>query len=561
MALFSELRRRNVIKVALLYALASLLILWVVGGSLIWLGAPKWANEFVMLVLAIGFPVALIFAWVYEITPTGLHKSKDVDQTQSFVYKTGQKLNAAMAVLAVLGVLALVGERLLPTFELPKIIEPILLPPVYEKPDKAGVPEEIRAYTLDNGLRIIVWPDHDIPNVVMYNFVRAGARNEYPGITGLSHFFEHMMFNGTRRREQGEFDETMEAAGGANNAYTSEDLTVYMDWFPRSALETIFDLEADRLHHLSIEPSVVESERGVVYSERRLRVDNDNFGLLNEQVMATAFVAHPYQVPVIGWPSDIETWTQEDLESYFRTYYAPNNLTMVFTGDVMPDEIFVMAEKYFGPIPDQDPPDPITTVEPPQLGARRLLVETDAPAPLLHMTFHAGSATDPATLPMSILLNVLVGGSSSRLHQQLVENEQIALEVGGFQMEGLDPGLVYFYLTLPPGAEAGAVEARLLEELDRVAAEGITDAELEKARNIMIADYWRSLSTINGKAAALGRAEVFHGDYQLAFTLPDELAAVTVEQVQKVAVDVFDQNSMTVGVLRPPAVEDESELE
>jgi len=462
-----------------------------------------------------------------------------------------------MAVLVVLGVLALVGERLLPTFELPKIIEPILLPPVYERPEKMGVPTEIRAYTLDNGLRIIVWPDHDIPNVVMYTFVRAGARNEYPGITGLSHFFEHMMFNGTKRREQGEFDETMEAAGGANNAYTSEDLTVYMDWFPRSALETIFDLEADRLQHLSIDPEVVESERGVVYSERRLRVDNDNFGLLNEQMMATAFVAHPYQIPVIGWPSDIEGWTQADLESYFRTYYAPNNLTMVFTGDVEPEEIFTLAEDYFGPISDQEPPGPVTTVEPEQRGERRLLVMADAPTPLLHMSFHAGSATDPETLPLNVLLNILVGGSSSRLHQVLVEDEQIALSVGGFQMEGFDPGLIYFYLTLPPGADTGLVEARLLEELGRVASEGITEAELQKARNIMIADHWRGLSTINGKAAVLGRAEVFHGDYQLGFSLPDELATITVEQVREVAIDVFDRDSMTVGVLRSPEQEDE----
>ncbi len=557
MALFSELRRRNVLKVALLYGLASLLILWVVGGSLIWLGAPVWANKFVLLVLAIGFPVALIFAWAYEITPGGLKKSLDVDQTQSIVFKTGQKLNAAMAVLAVLGVLALVGERLLPTFELPKIIEPILLPPTYEEPDKPGVPAEIRAHTLDNGLRIVVWPDHDIPNVVMYNFVRAGGRNEYPGITGLSHFFEHMMFNGSERRAQGEFDETMEAAGGSNNAYTSEDLTVYMDWFPRSALETIFDLEADRLHHLAIDADVVESEREIVYSERRLRIDNDNDGLLNEHVVATAYVAHPYQVPVVGWPSDIENWTQQDLEDYFRTYYAPNNLTMVFTGDVAAEEIFEMAERYFGPIPSQAPPEQITTVEPEQTGPRRLLIEQDAPAPLIHVAFHAGKATDPETLHLNVLLNILVGGDSSRLHQALVEQQQLALAVGGFQMEGLDPGLVYFYLTLPPGADLKAAEAGLMAALGDVANEGITKAELQKARNIMIADYWRGLSTINGKAAALGRAEVFFGDYQQAFSLPNDLAAVTAADVQQVAADVFRNNNMTIGVLRAPEKEGE----
>jgi len=418
------------------------------------------------------------------------------------------------------------------------------------------VPEEIRAHTLDNGLRIIVWPDHDIPNVVMYNFVRAGGRNEYPGITGLSHLFEHMMFNGTERRRQGEFDEIMEAAGGANNAYTSKDLTVYTDWFPRSALDTIFDLEGDRLENLAIDADVVESERGVVYSERRTRYDNDNFGRLYLEMNATAFTAHPYQFPVIGWASDVENWTQEDLENYFRTYYAPNNLTMVFTGDVTPEEIFELAEQYFGGISAQAPPQDVRTVEPEQLGERRLLIEVESPTPLLHVTFHSGSATDPSTQAMGVLLNILVGGESSRLHQKFVEDEQIALAVGAFQMEGFDPGLVYFYLTLPPGADVAAVEKRLLDELRNVANEGITPAELEKARNIMLADYWRGLATIDGKASALGNAEVFLGDYQRAFSLPNEITAITAEQIQGAAADVFNRRRMTVGVLRSPPQED-----
>ena len=550
MALFSELRRRNVLKVALLYALASLLVFWLVGGFLVWLGAPVWANEFVLLVIAIGLPVALIFAWSYEVTPAGIKRSLDVEQTQSIVYKTGQKLNAAVSVLAVLGVLALVGERLLPTFELSKIIEPILPSSVYETPDQAGVPTEIRAHTLDNGLRIIVWPDHDIPNVVMYNFVRAGGRNEHHGITGLSHFFEHMMFNGTKKLARGEFDQIMEAAGGSNNAYTSEDLTVYINWFPRSALKTVFELEGDRLANLKIEPEVVEDERNIVYSERRSRYDNDNFGRLYLEVKATAFIAHPYQFPVIGWESDIEQWTQVDLESYFATYYAPNNQTMVFSGDVDAEELFEMANDYFGSLDAQEPPQVVRTVEPEQLGERRLVIEVDAPTPLLHVAFHAGDASDPRTLPISVLLNILAGGSSSRLHQLFVEQEQIALDVNAFQSEGLDPGLVYFYLTLPPGADVTVVEARLLQELKRVSLDGISDTELAKARNIMIADYWRELSTIDGKASALGRAEVFMGDYQQAFSLPEQLAAISGEEVQAVAAEIFNRNSMTVGVLR-----------
>jgi len=418
----------------------------------------------------------------------------------------------------------------------------------------AAVPDEIESRTLDNGLKIIVWPDHDIPNVVMYNFVRAGGRNEYPGITGLSHFFEHMMFNGTSRHAPGEFDRIMEAAGGSNNAYTSSDVTVYQDWFPRAALDVVFGLEADRLQNLAIDPDVVESERGVVYSERRTSVDNNNMRKLLEQVQATAFVAHPYQFPVIGWPSDIEAWTPDDLATYFRTYYAPNNCTMVFTGDITPDEVFALADEYFAPIPAQEPPGRVRTVEPEQAGERRILIETNAQTPLLHLAFHAGSANDPETLPMSLLLNILVGGDSSRLHRLLVEEEQLAISVGGYQDEGFDPGLAYFYLALPPGGNPAVVERRVLDELQRIADDGVTEAELDKARNIILAGFWRGLATINGKASALGNFEVFNGGYEKLFRLPDDIENVTADEMQEVAAKIFRPGNMTVGVLRSPAV-------
>src|SRR5262249_46869231 len=203
--------------------------------------------------------------------------------------------------------------------------------------------EAVRATTLRNGMRVIVWPVHDIPNVALYNWVRAGSRNEAPGITGLAHFFEHMMFNGTTRRQPGEFDRLMEAQGGANNAFTSDDVTVYQDWFPRHALELVLDLESDRIANLAFVPEVIESERGVVYSERLLRVDDNNQGLLSEQVQATAFVAHPYRFPTIGWPADIQSWRMEDLQKFFKTYYAPNNLTLVLAGDLVPERVFELA--------------------------------------------------------------------------------------------------------------------------------------------------------------------------------------------------------------------------
>jgi zinc protease len=555
MALFSEIRRRNVIKVALLYAVASWLIVWIVDHLVEGLSLSAWVGDYVLLVLAIGFPVALIFAWVYEITPTGLQKAVDVDQTQSIVYKTGQKLNAAVAVLIVLGALAVIGERLLPEFTPPPPVslEEFPLKPVFDSSTRAEVPREIASFALPNGLQVIVWPDHDIPNVALYYFVRAGGRNEFPGVTGIAHFFEHMMFNGTRKRDAGEFDREMETAGGSNNAYTSKDVTVYMDWFPKSALEAVFELESDRLMNLAIDADVVESERSTVYSERRQGVDDNDSGHLVEQMFANAYVAHPYQNPVIGWPTDIENWTQQDLKAFFRTYYAPNNLTMVLAGNVTPEEIYLLADQYFSPIPRQHPPEPITIVEPPQFGERRFVVERDAQTPLLHVAFHAGATDDPETLHLELLLSILVDGNSSRLHRALVEEEQLALSVGGWQSDGFDPGLAYFYMTLPPDADIGAAETRLMEELERVVAEGVTAAELDKARNLRLASFWRGLQTINGKASALGSFAVFTGDHENLFSVPERISATTAAELQAVAASVFRRNNMTVGILRPPA--------
>ncbi len=567
MPLFSELRRRNVFKVAILYGVAGALLVWLSFLAETQFALPGWTGRLVLILVAIGCPVALIFSWVYEITPSGLRKAIDVDQTQSIVFKTGQKLNAALAVLVVLAAVAMIADRLLPELvrvektplqAITKRVNPAPIDDsVLQAPVGENVPAEIRHFTLANGLKIIVWPDHDIPNVVLYIFVRAGSRNEYPGITGLSHFFEHMMFLGSEHVPPGDFDNIMDAAGGANNAYTSNDVTVYQDRFPRSALGTIFALEADRIGGLKIDPEVVESERGVVHSERRTRVDDNNAGRLYEQVRATAYVAHPYQFPIIGWPSDIENWSQSDLERYFRTYYAPNNGTMVFTGDVTPVEIYTYAMTYFAVIPAQEPPAAIRTVEPEQRGARRTEINIAAQTPLLHLAFHAGSATDPETLPISLLLNILVDGHSSRLYRTLVEDEQLAISVSGFQDEGFDPGLVYFYLVLPPGADVAAVETRVMEMLADIVENGVTDAELAKARNIALADFWRDMATIDGKASQLGNYEVYLGDYEKLFALPEAMAAISSDDIRAAAAKVFRADNATIGVLHAGDVEAE----
>src|SRR5450755_2430480 len=175
----------------------------------------------------------------------------------------------------------------------------------------------VQSKTLKNGMKVLVQSDHSIPNVALYIFYRIGSRNERPGTTGLSHFFEHMMFNGAKKYGPGDLDKVMEANGGSNNAYTTRDVTVYQDWFPRSALSLIYDIESDRIRDLSLDPEKVKSEREVVASERRLSVDNENSGVLDELLWATSFIAHPYQWPVVGWMSDIEHWTMDDLKHHF----------------------------------------------------------------------------------------------------------------------------------------------------------------------------------------------------------------------------------------------------
>jgi zinc protease len=424
--------------------------------------------------------------------------------------------------------------------------------------------EAIRSTTLANGMKVIVWPVHNIPNVALYNWVRAGSRNEAPGITGLAHFFEHMMFNGTARRKPGDFDKLMEAQGGANNAFTSDDVTVYQDWFPRAALELIFDLEADRIANLAFDPEVIESERGVVYSERRLSVDDNNHGLLAEQVQAAAYTAHPYRFPTIGWPADIQSWKLADLQSFFRTYYAPNNQTLVLAGDVSADEVFALARKYLEPIPRQAAPEPVVTREPVQTTERRVVVRRSAQTPLIHYAYKAPAAADERAPALSLLLSILVDGDACRLYRRLVEQQKVVIDIGGNWHEGFDPALVWLYFTLPEGADPDSVQPAIDAELARVAMEGVTDSELRRAKNLTAVSFWKKLATIDGKAQLLGEYEVFHGSWKKLFDAPAQFERVTAAEVQSVAREVLNVSHRTVGVLLPDAdetLEPEPELE
>jgi zinc protease len=410
---------------------------------------------------------------------------------------------------------------------------------------------QVTSHTLENGMRVLIHEDHDIPNVAMYFFYKIGSRNERPGTTGLSHYFEHMMFNGAKKYGPKQFDIEMEKAGGRNNAYTSRDVTVYTDWFAKSALELMFDMESDRIRDLAFDPKIVESERGVVYSERRTSVDNNPTGVLFEQLDAAAFIAHPYHWPVVGWASDIEAWTMDDLKSHFRMGYAPNNCVAVVAGDITEAQVMTLAKKYLEPIPKQEPPPPVRTKEPEQLGERRVEVRRPAALATVMLSYHRPRTGDAETPAIRMLTNILATGRSSRLYRRLVERDQLALSVDAMNRLSLDPGQLTIVTEVRSGVTPSAAEKALAEEIDTVAAKGVTADEMEKARNMLLAEHYRSLKTIGGKANLIGNYEVFYGDWSKLNNVAADYEKVTAEDLQRVAAKYLKAANRTVATLIP----------
>lgn len=417
---------------------------------------------------------------------------------------------------------------------------------------------EVKQHVLENGMKILIHEDHDVPNVAMYLFFSVGSRNEQPGTTGLSHFFEHMMFNGAKKYGPKQFDIVLEKAGGRNNAYTSKDVTVYTDFLPDTALELMFDMEADRLKDLALLPEMVASERQVVANERRMSVDNNPFGTLYEQLNAAAYTAHPYQWPVIGWASDIEQWKREELEHHYRMGYAPNNCTVVVAGAVSEEEVLRLARKYFEPIPRQDPPPPVRTVEPAQNGERRVTVYRRAQLPIQMVSWHVPPTRHDDTPALSVLGALLSQGRSSRLYRRMVDGG-VALRAQCGGNESLDPGQFLCFVSPRSGVEPETSERALFEEIEKLQKDAPPAKELQKAKNQLLADYFRELKTIANKANFIGNFEVFHGDWRKVNAYEAAIQAVTAEDVQRVAAKYLTPRNRTVATLIPEKVQEDAQ--
>lgn len=410
--------------------------------------------------------------------------------------------------------------------------------------------DDVKTFTLNNGMKFLVVEDFSIPNANMYFFYKVGSRNEYQGITGLSHFFEHMMFNGAKKYGPKEFDRTMEFNGGANNAYTTENVTVYTDWFPAASAEIIFDLEGDRISSLSIDPKMVESERGVVLSERRTGIENSPWRPLSEGLQATAFQEHPYHWPVIGYEDDMKNWTQQDLERYFKTYYAPNNCVVVVSGALKLEKVKELAKKYFEPIPAQPAPPKVHIVEPAQTGERRITIKKEVETPYMMIGYKTPESKNEDYYALNILSSVLSSGNSSRLYSTLVDQKELATQVGTDYGDTFDPFLFNFYLVTNQDVKETDLEQAVYAEIEKIKKDGITEKELQKIKNQKLMEFYNQVETINGKSNNIGTYEVFFGDYRKMFDAPANYNKVTVADVQRVAQKYLTKSNRTVAVLK-----------
>ncbi|MFN0157414.1 MAG: M16 family metallopeptidase [Bacteroidota bacterium] len=410
---------------------------------------------------------------------------------------------------------------------------------------------DTKEFTLKNGLTVVMVEDHTVPSVCFAIAFHVGSRNEHPGITGISHLFEHMMFNGSKKYKPTEFDKILETGGGYSNAYTSNDITFYYEEFNPDLLDKVLDMEADRMRSLKIDTANLEQERGIVKEERRVSTDNNVQSKMFEDMYAAAFMAHPYGQPVVGWMGDLNNINLQDAKDYFKTYYAPNNATVFVIGAFDAKALRGKMEKLFGAIPRQPSPRPVVNAEPEQQGERRILLHKAAELPAIAMGYKSVSVSSPDFHALNLLATILSRGQSSRLYKRLVYDLQIATDVGASNDEYVDPGLFAFYTQMQPGKSVEDAESEINEIIDDIIENGVTMEELQKARNTAQADYVNQFKTNVGIANRLGYYEVIHGGYKKSFDVLKYLEGVTADDIRRVAKQYLQRRKRTVIILVP----------
>jgi zinc protease len=420
----------------------------------------------------------------------------------------------------------------------------------------AALAEAAQEFMLKNGMKIIVKEDHRAPTVAHMIWYKVGSMDEHSGITGVAHALEHMMFKGTKTLKPGEFSQRVAALGGRENAFTSKDYTGYFQQIEKSRLQKVMALEADRMTNVVFDQEEFAREIRVVMEERRWRTDDQPIPLVYEALNATAFMAHPYRHPIVGWMSDLQNMTVADAKAWYGHWYAPNNATMVVAGDVDPKQVLALAQKYFGHIPRKAVPVTKTQFEPPQRGAKRVTVKAPAENPYVVLAFKVPALRDVDkdvdSHALDVLAAILDGYDNARLNAGLVRTDRVANSAGaGYSNVLRGPALFLLDGTPAKGTSTEQLEKRLRAEVERIAQEGISEQELKRVKTQLIAGQIYKRDSVFGQAMEIGVMEMSGLSHKEIDRIIDKLREVTAEQVQAVARKYFVDDALTVATLVP----------
>ena len=386
---------------------------------------------------------------------------------------------------------------------------------------------------------------------------RAGSMDETNGKTGVAHVLEHMMFKGTDRVKAGEFSRLVAAVGGRENAFTSRDYTAYFQQVEKSKLEEVIKLEADRMSNLNFDDAEFLKEIQVVMEERRLRTEDNPSSLLNESLMATAFMSSPYRHPVVGWMNDLQNMTASDARDWYRSWYKPNNATVVITGDVDAKQVLASVEKYYGVVPAKELPVRKPQIEPPQRGAKQVQVKAPADSPQLSMAWKVprlepGKLNEPDPYALELLTAVLDGYDNARLNRSLVKQEKVANDIGvGYDMVSRGPALFVINANLAKGKTVEQAKASIQKALKDIQQNGILESELKRIQVRILSEQIYKRDSIFGQAMEIGSTEMAGFSWKDIDSMLERMQTITPEQVQAVAKKYLVDEHLTIAILDP----------
>jgi zinc protease len=412
-------------------------------------------------------------------------------------------------------------------------------------------------YHLSNGLKLVVREDHRAPTVAHMVWYRAGSIDEVNGKTGVAHVLEHMMFKGTHKVKAGDFSRLVAAVGGRENAFTSRDYTAYFQQVEKSKLEEVVKLEADRMSNLYFDDAEFLKEIQVIMEERRLRTEDNPSSLLNESLMATAYMSSPYRHPVIGWMNDLQNMKASDARDWYRSWYAPNNATVVISGDVDAKKVLALVEKYYGTVTAHELPVRKPQIEPTQKGIKQVQVKAPADSAQLTMAWKAprlepGKLDDPEPYALELLTAVLDGYDNARLNRTLVKQEKVVNDVGvGYDMISRGPELFLISTTMAKGKTVAQAQISIRKALEELKQKGILESELKRIKVRILSEQIFKRDSIFGQAMEIGTTEMAGFSWKDIDYMLQKMQTITPEQVQAVAKKYLVDDGLTIAVLDP----------